>query len=82
MTQPKGYVKKGDEQKVCLLKKSLYGLKQSPSQWYLPFDEFMMKNEYLRSSYDNCVFHKCLENDVGIILLLYVDDMLIASVDH
>ena len=30
MAQPEGFVKKGDEGKVCLLKKSLYGLKQSP----------------------------------------------------
>ena len=30
MSQPEGYVKKGSEQNVCLLKKSLYGLKQFP----------------------------------------------------
>ena len=32
MAQPEGFIKKGDEGKVCLLKKSLYGLKQSPRQ--------------------------------------------------
>ena len=32
MFQPEGYVKKGDENKVCLLKKSLYGLKRSPME--------------------------------------------------
>ena len=30
MEQPEGFVKKGDEGKVCLLRTSLYGLKQSP----------------------------------------------------
>jgi len=30
MTQPEGYVAPGQEQKVCKLLKSLYGLKQSP----------------------------------------------------
>ena len=30
MRQPEGYVKEGDEKKVCLLQKSLHGLKQSP----------------------------------------------------
>ena len=30
MDQPMGYVKAGEESKVYLLKKSLYGLKQSP----------------------------------------------------
>ena len=32
MDQPEGYVKPGDENKVCLLGKSLYALKQSPRQ--------------------------------------------------
>ena len=30
MEQPEGFIQKGLEDKVCLLKKSLYGLKQSP----------------------------------------------------
>ena len=32
MEQPEGYVVSGKEDHVCLLKKSLYGLKQSPRQ--------------------------------------------------
>ena len=32
MSHPEGYVNKGSEKMVCLLKKSLYGLKQSPRQ--------------------------------------------------
>lgn len=33
MNQPEGFVKPGEENKVCLLKKSLYGVKHSPRQW-------------------------------------------------
>lgn len=58
---------------------SLYGSKQSPRQWYLKFDEFMRGQRYLRSQYDHCVYFKKLQDGSFIYLLLYVDDMLIAS---
>ncbi|KAK1632904.1 hypothetical protein QYE76_007219 [Lolium multiflorum] len=34
MDQPEGFVVPGKEDLVCKLKRSLYGLKQSPRQWY------------------------------------------------
>ncbi|RVX05834.1 Retrovirus-related Pol polyprotein from transposon TNT 1-94 [Vitis vinifera] len=81
MHQPEGFIISGKENHVCLLKKSLYGLKQSPRQWYKRFVTFMIGNEsndYHRSEYDNCVYHKKLFDGSFIYLLLYVDDMLIA----
>jgi hypothetical protein len=38
----------------------------------------MMNHNYTRSEYDHCVYFKKLNNDIFIILVLYVDDMLLA----
>lgn len=79
MEQPEGFVDEDHPEKVCLLKRSLYSLKQSPRQWNKRFDDFMQKNKFQRSQYDSCVYFKDVEKRNGIYLLLYVDDILIAS---
>ncbi|CAN1822894.1 Retrovirus-related Pol polyprotein from transposon TNT 1-94, partial [Linum perenne] len=79
MAQPDGFQVAGKEKCVCNLKKSLYGLKQSPRQWYKRFDLFMTQHGFTRSPYDHCVYFRQLGDGSFIYLLLYVDDMLIAS---
>jgi hypothetical protein len=39
----------------------------------------MKEQGYSRCHYDHCVYFKRLENESYIILLLYVDDMLVAE---
>lgn len=48
MSQPEHYIFKGKESLVCRLKKSLYGLKQSPRMWYLKFDAFVLSIGFVR----------------------------------
>jgi hypothetical protein len=79
MSQPDGFKVTGKENWACKLKKSLYVLKQSPRQWYKRFDKFMTEHEYTHSQFDNCVYFRKLLDGSFIYLLLYVDDMLIAS---
>lgn len=79
MEQPEGYEDKDYPEKVCLLKRSLYGLRQSPRQWNTRFDEFIVSQGFVRSEYDICVYYKEYEEDSYVYLLLYVDDILLAS---
>ncbi|GAA0159880.1 transmembrane signal receptor [Lithospermum erythrorhizon] len=65
----------------CKLKKSLYGLKQSPRQSYKKFDSYMLEIGYLRSPYDSCVYYNKVKDESFIYLVLYVDDMLLAAVN-
>lgn len=53
--KPKGFVKPGNENLVYLLKKSLYQ-QQSPGQYYMKFDNFIIKIGFVKCNYDNCVF--------------------------
>ncbi|GKB11698.1 zinc finger, CCHC-type containing protein, partial [Tanacetum coccineum] len=77
MNQPQGFIMPGNENKVCKLIKSLYGLKQAPKQWHQKFDEVVISNGYLLNQADKCVYSKFDESSKGVIICLYVDDMLI-----
>eukprot|EP00253_Pinus_taeda_P029468 PITA_29468 len=77
MEQPKGFVQNRSKRLVCKLMKSLYGLRQSPKQWYKKFYSFMVSHNFIRSDYDHCVYFNSFSG-IFIILVLYVDDALIA----
>lgn len=75
MSHPEHFVEKGKEHLVCKLKKSLYGLKQSPRMWYQKYDTFVLSLGFVRSKADHCVYYK-IDGDRILIIALYVDDML------
>ncbi|GJX65811.1 putative RNA-directed DNA polymerase [Tanacetum coccineum] len=77
----KGFKSAGKEENLmCKLKKRLHGLKQALRQWYLKFDSFMKRPWYKRYAMDHCCYLKKVGSS-SIILLLYVDDMLVAGFD-
>ena len=80
MKQPEGFMVKGKKELVCRLKKSLYGLKQSPRMWYQKFDTYIRGLGFTRSKEDHCVYFKLIGDRV-IYLVLYVDDMLLIGND-
>lgn len=73
MEQPEGFVKEGDENKVCKLKKAIYGLKQAARCWNDKIHSFLVSQQFCRSKYDPCVYIK-KSNECYIVIGLHVDD--------
>jgi hypothetical protein len=80
MAQPKGFIVEGKGRMGCRLKKLIYGLKQASRQWYLKFDNTIRKFRFKENVEDNYVYAK-FKNGKYIFLILYVDDILLASSD-
>ena len=80
MEQPLGFVAQGEIGRVCHLRKSLYGLKQSPRTWFGKFSEVIEKFGMQKSKSDHFGFYR--NSQAGIILLIvYVDDIIITGDD-
>ena len=62
------------------IKKSIYGLKQAFRQWYLKFDHVISDFVFKEIVDDQYIYHKFKESRL-IFLVLYVDDILLASND-
>ncbi|GKD47864.1 zinc finger, CCHC-type containing protein [Tanacetum coccineum] len=77
MNQPQGFIMHDNENKVCKLIKSLYGLKHTPKQWLQKFNGVVLSSGYLLNQADKYVYIKFDESGKGVIIFLYVDDMLI-----
>ena len=78
MTMPQGYEQANN--KVCRLLKSLYGLKQASRQWYSKLTSALLQYGFTQSAADHTLFlHKT--NTSFTALLVYVDDIIIASDD-
>jgi hypothetical protein len=66
--------------KVLRLKKSLYGLKQSPRAWFDRFRRAMCDMEYRHCNGDHTLFYRYIGNHITI-LAVYVDDIIITGDD-
>ena len=80
MEQPPGFVAQEEIGRVCRLRKSLYGLKQSPCAWFGKFSQAVEEFGMQKSKYDHSVFYR--NSNSGIILLVvYMDDIVITMSD-
>ena len=79
MRQPEGYEEGRQRELDCKLKKSLYGLKQSPWQWNKGFNSIVINLGFMKSYSDACLYYKGHNVEEMVIILIYVDDMLLVS---
>lgn len=80
MKQPQGFVAEGQEEKVCLLRRSIYGLKQAGRIWNQLFNKVLIDAKYVQSTNDPCFFTLVIGENVCYVLV-HVDDIIAASGD-
>ena len=74
MEQPPGF-HQGNKNDLCYLKKTIYGLKQSPREWNQVAHDFLIQYGFIQSKADPCVYVMQIENDRILVVGLYVDDI-------
>lgn len=78
MHEPEGYQQKDKADLVCRLQKSIYGLKQSGKNWNDKLHSALNKMGFVRSNSDPNLYIM-RKGDEYVLLLVYVDDIIMAS---
>jgi hypothetical protein len=76
MDQPKGYEIGNPLIYKCKLDKCLYGLKQSPREFYNLMHKYMTSQGFKRTKMDHCVYYFTASNGELIFVGIYVDDII------
>ena len=74
MTQREGFVVSGKEHLICKLKKSIYGLKQSPCCWNAALHNHKM--DFIQTTTDPCLYSSSGE---AVYLGVYVNDIIVTA---
>lgn len=69
-----------DPTKVCLLKKSIYGLKQGPRYWFSKLSSAFKSYGFIQSKADYSHF-SFIKGKIVLHILIYVDDFIVDGND-
>ena len=64
---------------VLKVKKAIYGLKQAPREWWKELLNFLITLGFVTNAVDPCLLALYIDESTFVILLLYIDDILIAA---
>ncbi|RVW42410.1 Retrovirus-related Pol polyprotein from transposon RE1 [Vitis vinifera] len=81
MDIPAGLETTSNFNKVCRLRKSLYGLKQSPRAWFERFTKVVKRYGFVQCQSDHTLFVKHFPEGKLAIIIVYVDDIILTG-DH
>lgn len=76
MDQTPGFIASGGSHLVCRLRRSLYGLKQSPRAWFGRFSSTLIEFGMTRCEADHFVFFLHSSSGLCTYLVVYVDDIV------
>ena len=74
--QPEGFVSRGNEDKVYLLRRALYSLKQASRAWYSKIDDHLVGLDFQKCQSELTLYVKH-DGTNTLVIFLYVDDLLI-----
>ena len=73
LEQPEGFEKENNL--VCKLRKSIYGLRQAARNWYKKLHDFLLEKVMTKSANDPCLFTR-KSQDIFLYILTWVDDIM------
>ena len=79
MDVPPGLETQENASRVCKLRKSLHGLKQSPRAWFERLMKVVKRLGFMQCQTDHTMFLKTAKKGKRAILIVYVDDIILTG---
>ncbi|KAJ9542381.1 hypothetical protein OSB04_028887 [Centaurea solstitialis] len=78
VTQPEGFIKPGNENKVYRLAKALSRLKQAPRAWNMKLDQTLKSLDFKKCTLEQAVYTR-ISKDSMLLVGIYVDDLIVTG---